>query len=76
MTLDDLVATMRDRFTASGGRPVMLTGEEWNLLGGAAVFHRDAVRELGIEVRPDDDPQYVLTRAKQHMKGLASGRPS
>lgn len=45
MTLDDVAATMRQRFTDSHGAPVSLTAEEWDTLADA-IYLRDALVEI------------------------------
>ncbi|HJQ65352.1 MAG TPA: hypothetical protein VJ816_03190 [Gemmatimonadales bacterium] len=45
MTLDDLAAEMRRKFTASNGEPVTLTAEEWTVMADA-IHLRDALVEL------------------------------
>ena len=52
MTIDDVAAAMRERFTTSRGAPVQLTAEEWNTLAGV-IYLRDAM-EL-IALAPDLD---------------------
>lgn len=38
MTIDDVAAAMRERFTESQGAPVTLTAEEWNVLAQVVAF--------------------------------------
>jgi hypothetical protein len=45
MTLDDLAAEMRKRFTESKGAAVSLTAEEWTVLADA-IYLRDALVEI------------------------------
>lgn len=45
MTLDDVAAAMRERFTESRGAPVALTAEEWNAMA-RGISARDCVRNL------------------------------
>lgn len=45
LSLDDVAATMRERFTESRGAPVTLTAEEWNAMA-RGIYARDCVRNL------------------------------
>ena len=67
-TLDDICAIMRDRFTESGGRAVLITADEWNALA-QAVSLADELEAL-VADRKDDQ----VTRAKQLIRETRSGR--
>lgn len=44
MTLDDVAAAMRARFTESRGAPVQITAEEWDTMA-VGVYLRDALED-------------------------------
>lgn len=68
MTLDDVVATMRDRFTAAHGTPAAgmatITAEEWNVLA-SLVYLRDAMQSVVADpsARSLGDAQQALMRS-------------
>ena len=69
-TLDEIAAIMRDRFTAaaSSGKPVYITGDEWNAMA-QGVYLADELERL-VGDRKDGD----ALKAKALLKATRTGR--
>ena len=69
MTLDDVAAQMRERFTASRGAPVTITAEEWDAMA-AGIYLADKLEAF--LATPADDT--LSAKAAELIRRVRSGR--
>ena len=69
MTLDDVAAEMRQRFTDSKGAPVFITADEWNAMG-QGVFIADKLEAF--LANPSDNA--LAASAAALIRQVRSGR--
>jgi len=69
MTLDDVAANMRLRFTESKGEPVQITAEEWNAMA-QAVYIADHLEWFLADPNNDE----LAQRAAALIRKVRSGR--